>query len=333
MDEHQKRKDIERRIGLDARDWLVRLTSGNVSDADLKRFKAWRDQSSDHRRAFERERVFWQQLQGLDAGPTHMPRLPAARPNRNTLMGRRGFLLGGAATVAAAATLVAAPSLQVWWRADFATAVGDQAEFALPDGSMAILNTDSAINVGYRPGLRLVELLKGEAEFKVAPDRDSVFRVAALGGNSSTNIVGRFSVGILDEIATVTAAEGRVDVAGPASPTAADDFGVTSIAVMANEQTLYARGEAPRPAHPADAEAVLAWRKGRIIFEGQPFSRAMAELGRYVPERIVMRPGIDPSVPVSAIFSTAEAFAAVQALAKTQGLSVRRIPGVMLLVS
>ncbi|QEN87924.1 DUF4880 domain-containing protein [Labrys sp. KNU-23] len=330
MDEHKQRKDIERRIGLDARDWIVRLTSGNVSDADLQRFKAWRDQSPDHKLAFERERSFWQQLQAIDTGSAGMPPPAAARPNRHVLMGRRSFVIGGAA--AAAVGLVAVPRLQVWWSADFTTAVGDQGEFTLPDGSVATLNTDSAVSIGYRPGLRLVELLKGEAEFKIAPDRNSVFRVAALGGNSTAK-AGRFSVGILEDVATVTSAEGRVDVAGPASPTAPDDSGVTGVEVAANEQTLYVRGEAPRPAQSADAQAVLAWRKGRIIFEGRPFSRAMAELGRYVPERIVMRPGIDAAVPVSAVFSTADAFAAVQALAKTQGLSVRRIPGVLLLIS
>lgn len=58
MDEPDKRPDIDRRIALDARDWIVRLTSGNVSDVDLQRFKAWRDRSPDHKRAFERERVF-----------------------------------------------------------------------------------------------------------------------------------------------------------------------------------------------------------------------------------------------------------------------------------
>lgn len=332
MDEHRKRKDIERRLGLDARDWIVRLTSGNVSDADLQRFKEWRDQSPDHKRAFERERLFWQQLQALDGKSGDMPPFPGTYPNRRASMGRRTFLFGGAAAVAAAATLVAAPRLQMWWSADFITSVGDQAEFALPDGSVATLNTDSALSVDYQPGLRLVQLLKGEAEFKVTPDRDSRFRVAALGGNSDTND-SRFSVGILDGVATVTTAEGRVDVAGPASPTKTDELGIVNIEVAENEQTSYARGEAPRPAHPVDADTVLAWRSGRIIFEGRPFSSAIAALGRYVPERIVMRPDIDADLPVSAIFSTKEAFAAVQALAKTQGLSVRRIPGVMLLIS
>jgi transmembrane sensor len=45
-----------------------------------------------------------------------------------------------------------------------------------------------------------------------------------------------------------------------------------------------------------------------------------------------MRPGVNTDMPVSAIFSTHEAFAGVEGLAKTQGLVVRRIPGVIILV-
>ena len=61
MDEPEKRSATDRRIAMDARDWIVRLTSGNVSDADIQRFKAWRDRSAEHGRAFERERLFWRQ--------------------------------------------------------------------------------------------------------------------------------------------------------------------------------------------------------------------------------------------------------------------------------
>jgi transmembrane sensor len=38
-------------------------------------------------------------------------------------------------------------------------------------------------------------------------------------------------------------------------------------------------------------------------------------------------------VPVSAIFSTRHAFDAVQALAKTQGLAARRVPGLVIIIS
>lgn len=309
---------------MEARDWIVRLTSGEVGEAELQRFKAWRDRSSEHRRAFDRERTFWKQLQVLDGRSDGMPpfRSPAARRNA---IGRRAFLAGGGAVAAAAGVAVALPRLDLWWNADFRTGVGDRAEIALPDGSTAILNTDTAIALDFRPELRLVRLLGGEAEFRVGPGA-TPFRVAALGGGCDA-LGTVFAVKALADVATVTVEEGRVRVSGSAG-TAVDD-----VVLEAGEQTTYARDQRPRPARAVDMEAALAWRNGRVIFEGQPFAAALAELGRYLPERVVMAPGVDADVPVSAIFSTGEALAAVRALAATQGLSVRRIPGVVVLIS
>jgi len=344
MDEADKRHDRDRRAALDARDWIVRLTSGDVSAAELERFKAWRDQSPEHRRAFERERIFWRQLQVLDGtsngtsdGPLDGPwdGMPPYRPRRagsRAPVGRRAFLIGGGAVAATAAAMIAMPRLQVWWRADFTTAVGERGTIPLPDGSVATLNTDSAIAVDFMPGLRLVRLLKGEAEFGVRPDASAPFRVAALGGNSDA-LGTAFSVKALDGVATVTVREGRVRVAGPAAPTDPGGSVAGTVELVASEQTRYASGERPVPASTVDIEAVMAWRDGRVIFEGRPFAAAMAELGRYVPERIVLAPGVRPDVPVSAIFSTADALDAVRALAKTQGLVARRVPGVVILVS
>lgn len=326
MDEPDKRPDINRRIALDARDWIVRLTSGNVSDVELQRFKAWRDHSPDHRQAFERERTFWQQLQVLDGKSDGMPPFRPSQPTRRILIGRRGFLIGGGAAATATAAVIAMPRLKLLWSADFTTAVGEQAEFPLPDGSLATLNTDSAIAVDFTQGLRLVRLLKGEAEFTVHPNPDSLFRVATLGGNSDA-LGTTFAVKAIEGVATITVREGHVRVAGPAGIEA------SRVELVANEQTSYVSGEWPLPATSVDTNVVMAWRNGRVIFEGRPFSAAIAELGRYVPERIVFGPGASPDVPVSAIFSTRDALDAVQALAKTQGLVARRIPGVMILIT
>jgi transmembrane sensor len=317
----------DRRIAMDARDWIVRLTSGNVAEADLQRFRAWRAQSPRHRRAFERERMFWQELQVLDGG---LPALAAAPPRRR--IGRRAFLAGGGAAVAASAAMVAMPRLLLWRDADYATAIGEQAEIALPDGSVASLNTDSAIAVDFTRQLRLVTLLKGEAEFRVAPDQTSLFRVAALGGNSDA-LGTAFSVQAIGGLATITVREGRVRVTGPADPTSLDGPSAAHIDLIADEQTSYLSGEVPSPAAAVDTDMVMAWRQGRVIFEGRPFSAALAELGRYLPERIVVAPGIAADVPVSAIFSTRHAFDAVQALAKTQGLAARRVPGLVIIIS
>jgi transmembrane sensor len=330
MDEDEKRPAIDRRIAMDARDWIVRLTSGSVSASDFERFQAWHDRSPEHKRAFERERAFWQELRALGPDQLTLPALPP--PVRRPLTRRRALLIGGGAAVTAAVAAVAIPHLQLWWSADFATAVGDQGEFTLPDGSVAALNTDSAISVDFKPSLRLVNLLKGEAEFRVRNDGSSVFRVSALGGNSDA-LGTAFSVKAVDGMATVTVSEGRVRVAGPASPYDLDEASAAKVQLAANEQTGYAGGERPQATRTVDTDAVLAWRTGRIIFEGRLFASAIAELGRYVPERIVLATTAQNDVPVTAIFSTKDALAALQALAQTQGLSVRRIPGVMLFIS
>lgn len=330
MNDGEKPSDIDRRIAMDARDWIVRLTSGEVGAADIERFKAWRDRSPDHRRAFERERAFWQQLQALDgrsAGP-----LPVPPPARASALGRRPFLVGTAVAATTAVAVLAAPRVGVWWKASYSTVVGDQGEYTLPDGSVAALNTDSAIAVDFRSDLRLVELLKGEAEFRVRPDASALFRVAALGGNSDS-FGTTVSVRAVDGLATVTALEGHVRVTAPAAPSDPGDGGDRPVDLVANQQTRYGRGQRPAAPVMIDAGTVMAWRTGRIIIEGQPFGRAIAEIGRYVPERVVMGPGVNADVPVSGVFKTKDALPAMTALAKTQGLTIRRIPGVVLLIT
>ncbi|GGF75120.1 iron dicitrate transporter FecR [Azorhizobium oxalatiphilum] len=333
MDDRRQRqaidKDptIDRGIALDARDWIVRLTSGDVSAAELAQFRQWCARSPQHQRAFAQERAFWHELQGLGSTAPQMAG-PRARPAR---MGRRVFLAGtGAAAVAASAALVA-PRLEAWWQADYTTAIGQQAEIALPDGSIANLNTDSAIALAFSPTFRLVRLLKGEAEFTVRPDASAPFRVAALGGNSdATGTV--FAVKSFGNLATVTVSEGAVRVTGPAAPDARPDA-AAGILLSSAQQTSYHPGAPPAPAAPADTGMALAWRSGRVIFEGRPFASAIDELGRYVAEPIMLGPGVARQEPVSAIFSTADALSAVEAVARTQHLTVRRIPRVMILIT
>lgn len=60
---------------------------------------------------------------------------------------------------------------------DHHTAVGEQARIELPDGSIAWLNTDTAIDVRYSENRREIVLLKGEAQFDVQkiPDRPKAY--------------------------------------------------------------------------------------------------------------------------------------------------------------
>jgi transmembrane sensor len=322
--------DSDRRAALEARDWIVRLTSGKVDAQDMARFKAWRDAAPAHRVAFERERDFWQELQVLErrAG-VRRGAIPAA-PLRDARLGRRAFLAGSGALAAATVGLLAAPRLEVWWNADLATAVGEQAEFSLPDGSTVLLNTDSALALDFQGGARRVALLRGEAEFRIAGASEGPFQVASLGGESET-LSALFTVKELAGDTIVSVREGWVHVSG--SRRSSDLAGAASVAVGANQQTRYAHGEWPRPAVPVDMDTVLAWRSGRLIFEGQSFGTAVAEIARYLPERVVVAPTVAQDIPVSAVVSTGEPLVALRTLAGTMGLSTSRVPGVLILLS
>jgi len=326
MDESKQRFDNDHNIAMDARDWIVRLTSGDVSEADLKRFKIWRDASSLNRQAFERERLFWQELHALEVKSVATGLKPDAKLVSQPRMGRRAFLAGGSVAIAASVAAASLPSLSMWWKADFATGVGQQKEVTLPDGSFAFLNTDSAIFVDFRPDFRIVNLLKGEVDFRVEPQKVP-FRVAALGGSSDA-LGTTFTVRAMDNLATVTVSEGQVRVLG-----GTDLVGKNGVLLNASEQASYSVDDVPTRVQHVDLETELAWKRGRLIFEGRPFGDVVTDISRYLPERIVLGSGVNSGVPVSGVFATGELLAALRALSETQGLSVHRIPGVVILIA
>lgn len=332
MTDTRKANPVGDRITKDARDWVVRLASGTITDAELSRFKAWREMSEDHARAFANERTFWQQLDALDDRHQAQGKRGTGKTASAPRLGRRALLIGSGAVAASAAGLIVAPRLKLILGADYRTAPGELSEVTLADGTRVTLNTDSALALHFQPRLRLVELLQGEALFEVKANAHAPFRVAALGHNIDS-VGTAFAVRAVGDEGTITVTDGRVRVSGPAAADTPPASLGASVNVGASEQTRYLKGKVPARASVVDLEAALAWRSGRIIFDGRPFPEALAELGRYVPERVVLATRATATEPVSAVFSTREASTAIVALAQTQGLAARRIPGVMILVS
>ncbi|UXS03753.1 FecR family protein [Agrobacterium tumefaciens] len=327
MTDNDINRSERHRAESDARDWLVRLSSGTLSETELERFKAWRDHRPENRAAFDRERHFWKQMDLLD-GAADIPQLPTT-PS----MTRRAMIGGGAAAMAASVAVLTAPTINTWWKADYIVPAGGQQELPLPDGTVIALNSGSAIKIDYRHNLRLVHLLRGDAEFGVARDPSgSRFRVAASNGITDVE-EGQISINMVRDTTTVAVVSGYALVASPVSPDVVDIAGSMFVDLKAAQQTRYASGMAPDRPSTADMEMVLAWRQGKIIFEGRPFATAIDEIARYVYEPVLLGPGIDRSVQVSGVFSTNDPVAALRSVARTQDLSVRRIPGVAIMIS
>lgn len=313
----------------DARDWVMRMSSGEMSRDELRQLHAWLDASGVNRQAFERERALWRDLAALEHDFA-----PVGSSTRRRVGASRWRASAGGGVLAAGLALMViwfGTDLPRRWSVDHATGVGEQATIRLPDGSLAFLNSDSAIDVRYQGGLRLVLMRRGEALFEVKHDADSTFRVAAAGSNTDatgTAFATRVSAGEV----TVTVATGSVRVFGPAAPDAPTARAYGAVDLKADQQLSYAENARPSAVSAVSAADALAWRGGSIVFDGRPFALAIAEIGRYIPERVVVGDGAMKARPVSGMFSIRSPYNAIEALAATQGFAVYRIPHIAIFI-
>lgn len=175
----------------------------------------------------------------------------------------------------------------------FQTVVGEQSSFTLPDGSVVFLNTNSKVRVGWLPAERHIELVRGEARFKVAGDAGRPFTVAT--PTASVRALGTvFNVRFEPVSTQVAVLEGQVEVtiARTAEPALAAsvsaDKGSTAGRLPAVERVRLAAGErvaVTRHGIQANAgpsiESVMAWTERRLLFRDQPLDTVIYEFNRY----------------------------------------------------
>lgn len=326
------RDEIPDEISDAAQDWFLRLRSADMSAEDRRRFEAWRDADPRHADAWREVRAMWSEIGDLELAFAPHGRISptsAAAPRRRWLSPgwRWGAAVAGLAACLLVFVVVAPATMHLPTRllADHGTAVGEQRTVALPDGSRAYLNTDTAIDVTFSDRRRVVKLLHGEAMFEVAKDEMRPFDVLALDGKA-TAVGTAFAVGIAGERATVTVTEGVVRVT---SPDGSFDGAST---LLAGQQVSYQQRGTPSAVRTLDAEAATAWRRGAIAIRDRSLADALAEIGRYRPGRIVLLGNGARYAPVTARLSLADVDGGIDALAATHGLTVTRVTDFLLIV-
>ncbi|ASI68637.1 hypothetical protein BA022_08815 [Diaphorobacter nitroreducens] len=268
-----------------AAEWFAVLGSG---DADLemhRRWQAWVEASTEHRRA-------WQQVEAI-SGQFALPakERPAAAAaldaafdaTRHALHRRRALktlaLLGMSASVGWAAwtspqyrsLLVAAAR---GFGADYRTGTGETAEFPLPDGGRLWLDTASAADAEYGPALRRIALHRGRVLVDSAPDTISPARPLVVDtAEGRLRALGtRFAVRQLDDATEIAVFAGRVEV-HPAQAEAGTHI------VAAGQQLRFTSGTIGAP-QAADA-AREAWTRGVLLADNLPLAQVVAEIACY----------------------------------------------------
>nr|WP_278254340.1 FecR domain-containing protein [Sphingobium sp. BYY-5] len=202
----------------------------------------------------------------------------AALPYRPS---RRGIFMGaGVAIAASVAGIIGWSGLLGGERVS--TARGEIRRLPLADGSVATINTDSALRVVFASDARRVALDRGEAWFQVAKDRKRPFVVDA--GIAQIRAVGTaFSVDRSADNVRITVTEGVVAV----WPSQASGM----MTILEAGQYANFRNAATQPdtgTAPETIERALAWRSGEISLENETLSHAVAQFNRYNSQKLII---------------------------------------------
>ncbi len=333
------RTDIER----SAAEWLARRDGTAWTQADAAALDAWLADAA-HRVAFLRLQAAWNEsgrLQALGAGwkePGPPPRghwsqpahgsgiafidanrapLPAPPDLRELKLAPRvREVRSRAASAFAALSITACAVLAGWgWQtynrvdvANFQTAMGKLQTAPLADGSQAILASDSRIEVQLSRRQRHIDLQRGEAIFDVAKDKDRPFVVDT--GDRQVIAVGtRFSVRRDGADLRVVVTEGTVRL----EQTRLAGRGPQPAALLPAGSVALAHGDGVlvRSLSVADAEQMLDWRDGMLVFRNIPLAEAAAEFNRYNARKIVIGDAAAGALRIGGSFrwNNAEAFA------------------------
>lgn len=280
-------------IDLAAAEWAARVDRGLTVDEE-QALDAWL--TGDPRRAGAYGKVHGISLYTRRVKALGVSYEPAKFRPSGVSLSRRGVLLAGGGALAAGVAGVAMIQLGMIERGQrYSTRLGEVNVTPLADGSVMTLNTASRVLVNFSGEARTVHLLEGEALFDVAKDVTRPFVVEA--GETSVRAVGTsFSVRRLASTPVrVLVREGVVEVSRRAMAASAP------VRIAANTRAIApVRGEAIAAIAVAAPEVgrELAWREGRIAFEGETLLEAAEQFTRYSSTRIVID---DPSVAAEEI--------------------------------
>lgn len=241
-------RDEAARLAEEAATWFLRMRSPAVDAHAEQHFQRWLGASESHRREYGNFEKLWSALDSV------------ARPRRK----RR---TGGALAIVAALALGMIYHAQTVDRPE-SSKIGEVRHLVLEDGSQVELDAASELRVEYTPWRRRIELVRGQALFKVAPGWRP-FEVQAAGGSlrdigTTFNVLqdeGKVSVAVAEGAVEISLADGR------------------QRQLHGGEQASYQAGEiaASRVINPLN---VGVWQQERWIFEDASLGEVVRQINR-----------------------------------------------------
>lgn len=314
--------DIDPRILNEAAAWLARFDEGALSADETASLRAWQQRSPQHTEA-------WSRVQALMAIFNQIPAqvqpqvLPAMALSRS--QGRRRMMRGlGMLALAAplgwlsyryhADGLAGGPWQPV---SDWHTRLGEISEQRLDDGSLLVMNTDTAVDIRFTAQERRIRLRAGEIFLESARQPDPLQRPLLVETREGTaRALGTgYVVRQHADRTEVAVHEGRVALRRHGETR---DF----IVLEPGQAMDFSRTGTPGSVRHATPDELM-WRHGLLVANGMRLDTLLAELGRYRPGLLQVQPEI-AGLRASGSFSLRDTDASLALLADTLQLRITR---------
>ncbi|MDR2307188.1 MAG: FecR family protein [Paucimonas sp.] len=295
--------------------WFARVQDAPGDETVRAALAQWLGQHPRHREEYQRLAVLWRAADLIPAQrlaalcePAPVRQLPRRRLLRQALA-------AGVALAALGLGWRAWESPRLHHQAELQTVLGERRQVDLPDGSHLQLNSATRLQVAFTPQRREVRLLQGEAMFSVAHDSSRPFVVSTAQGEVTVTGT-RFDVRQDPDRTRVVVEQGSVRVQGASDSRAQLTAGQGS--------HIDPQGKVAAP-YAIDADALTAWRHGKLVFDNAPLSEVVREVSRYRVQPLRVAPGKVASLRLSSTFSSDDPDALLRALPSILPVVVRQL--------
>lgn len=261
--------------------WIARLSSDQQTAGDRKRFSDWIETNEENGAAFDRVLDTWNKCAYLPAEAKAANEEAYTQANRS----QPSFLSWPTAIAASVLCFIAVSLFQLQQpntassAQNYITAIGEFKTIELKDGSVIELNTNSQVSVAYSDDSRNIELIKGEAYFEVAKNKNAPFVVTTRDA-SVTALGTAFNIHSSSKSSQVIVTEGVVAVEETSSSQALK--GERAIVKAGHSINVDKKTGIDSVSVTLPQENDIPWRKRTLILENIPLNTALEKLNRYL---------------------------------------------------
>jgi len=322
-------------------DWLIKLRDVEISETEQHQLADWLAQDAEHSAALVEAESLFRDMQAaaetltmpLNLAEINRPtpqalRLKSGRDQTRSNRPRlsRAWLYPAFAMAAscllAINLLVNEPVylLQDLF-SDFHTAIGEQQDIQLSDGSRLLLNTNSAVSVEFSVAARQVILHHGQVRFMAAQDASRPFEVTV--DHLTIKALGTiFEVyKNTDKETSVIVQEHKVSVT--VNTNSAQQAG--GVTIPESYQFVYRSGQPLQAPEAVKIDQLTAWQAHKVVINDRPLSELIAELQRYRRGRIFLADKQIENLRITGIFSLNNPDDALHSICKAMDLQEKQI--------